>query len=333
MTRKFAAALVAVFICGTTLAAGARLYDKTDFVPQGSEASLLDAVEKVTVRTIRGATTVYKNVQLLKLNRASLGSGVVSLITPDGATHEFVGKARPETPGMRELGYARWYGESSSGGKLTVTYAVAGHDLVGILETTKTKYSIGNLPGGRYYTISEVLPQRMCDPDPDGKCDCCGTTVAAVARLYGQGDFIPQASEAAVLGKEEAARLSSPEGPRGRSEIVQVIRVNRAAFASGVITLVTPDGVTREFVYRWRPETGGLRERGSASWRGVTASGDTLGVVYSATGFAGQIDLQGGDKFLIGSLSDARFGRVMKLVPRYLAEPRPDTPPEAGSTK
>lgn len=122
MVRTLIAAL-AVFLCGPALSAGAVLFNSVDIVSPANEAAYVSPVAKSQIARMRANTALIKSVQVVKLNRSVLTSGVLTLVTPAGKTREFVGKTRP-IPGSEQLTY--WWGRDSQGIVLTMTFGDEG---------------------------------------------------------------------------------------------------------------------------------------------------------------------------------------------------------------
>lgn len=153
--KKIMAALVAVFMCGTAFAAGARLFNQTDFVPRAKEAATLNAAEAAHLALFRAEPALYKDIQVVKINQAAVGSGVITLTTPTGEPLEYVGSTK-----MVE-GYPLWIGTSQAGGR--ATFAIDKDGGFGKMIERTAIYRLVGLKGGRFFVLMRVTPPPFHD--------------------------------------------------------------------------------------------------------------------------------------------------------------------------
>jgi hypothetical protein len=171
MIIKLLATLVAVFIFGVTSAAGARLFDSSDFISASSEAATLNAQELTALATIRGRPDVFRVVQVTKAYPASLGGRTVAVTLPDGRAVEFAGSpvtSAIDPTAATPAGLVSWVGNAGSGGQVVVTSTEKG--LLASISFQGKSYRLTSLPGKRYFVLVEFLPPEMRDriapPDP-----------------------------------------------------------------------------------------------------------------------------------------------------------------------
>ena len=167
MIRKLIAALVAMFLCGTVLAAGARLYNATDFVDKTREAATLNAGEASQLARLRSASDVFGAIKVTKINVASLGSGVLTLTLLDGTDIEYVGSTTQTI--VEGMSINSWSGKSASNGYVTISYSSTG--LSGHIHEKGKTYRLGTLPGARFFFVAEMLPRQLQMDTPSTPSD------------------------------------------------------------------------------------------------------------------------------------------------------------------
>ena len=164
------AGFAAAFLCGTALAAGARLFNSTDFVSRASEAASLNSEEAERVALLRRESNYFKTVQVTKINLAALGSRAITLVLPDGTEVEYRGAVVSASEvatfdiksGQSEvIKVTAWSGASASGGQATISYDKNG--LFGQISEQGKHYQLSSLPGKRFFVLTEVTPPPMRD--------------------------------------------------------------------------------------------------------------------------------------------------------------------------
>jgi hypothetical protein len=170
MIRKLMAAFAAAFLCGTAFAAGARLFNSTDFVSRVREAASLGPEEARRVALLRTQLDYFKTVQVTKINLASLGSGAITLVLLNGTEIEYSGAVvwSGQVPvsdiksGKSEvIQVTRWAGTSASGGRVSIAHDKDG--LSGQIHEQGKNFRLFSLPGKRFFVLTEVTPPPMRD--------------------------------------------------------------------------------------------------------------------------------------------------------------------------
>jgi hypothetical protein len=145
--------LAALFCVSTacnlaSAADGARLFGSSDLVPNASESATLTAEERKELAALRRHTNLHKSITVVRLNRAALNSGVVTVVTPEGKELQYVGAL-----GKNYDQSFLWQGKSNHG-NLDISYDEKA--LVGFLTDAGKMYQFRSLAGGRMYFISEA---------------------------------------------------------------------------------------------------------------------------------------------------------------------------------
>lgn len=162
MVRKLFLALAATFLCGVALAAGARLFNATDFVAPSREAATLNAEELKKVAFLRSKPGVIKTIQVTKVNLAALAGGAMTLVLPNGKELEYTGSPVENT--VEGATIRSWVGTSASGGQVFISHTDTGFG--GQIHERGKTYHLGALPGRRYFALMEIIPRPYQDDTP-----------------------------------------------------------------------------------------------------------------------------------------------------------------------
>lgn len=137
------------FAWGTSaFAQAARLFGVTDLVGKSVEASSLTEAERKELAGLRQHTALYKTINIVRLNRAALGSGVVSVVTPDGKEFQYTGSS-----GRNYDQTHLWTGKSNHGTTLIIAYDEKA--LHGQFQEEGKAYQFQTLAAGRAYILAE----------------------------------------------------------------------------------------------------------------------------------------------------------------------------------
>ena len=144
-------------LSGGALADGAKLFNSADMLARTREATTLSAAEAAHLGKLRAGRNVA-NAIVLSINRAALDTSVLTLVTPEGRQHQYVGsKAFGGEPNS-----FTWAGTSSTG-YCVIAYSDKG--LSGSFHEDGKTFSLGTLEGGRFNIMFEdtIAPSTVDD--------------------------------------------------------------------------------------------------------------------------------------------------------------------------
>lgn len=173
-TFILAVAALCISSCGSAFADSgtATLFDSASFVAPSQEASRLNATEAKSLAQIR-ANPQHKAVRLLTVNRSSLDSGVITLVTPEGKPFQYIGSKVENrfkadngpssgTP-VDKITYS-WTGASKTGA-LVISWD--GDSFYGNWKEDGKTYVIASIAGGRFGFVTETAqPIEYQDKNP-----------------------------------------------------------------------------------------------------------------------------------------------------------------------
>jgi hypothetical protein len=163
--RYFVVLCTAVMLPGICLSQGTRLFGSADLVSKATEATSLTATENKELTTLRRHTALYKSITVVRLNRAALSSGVVSIVSPEGREYSYIG-----TVGRHYDQSSFWQGKSKQGTALIISYT--DRDLLGEFQEDGRAYQFRSLEGGRAYIIAELAASPLQEsPGMSGRQD------------------------------------------------------------------------------------------------------------------------------------------------------------------
>ncbi len=162
MRMKLAVAALAAACLGASAAhaAGARLFDSTDFVPRASEAATLTAAEQARVAKLR-TMPFAQAVTVLKTYPLPPVGNTVSMTLPGGQSIDYQGGAaepvkfterHPTGPVERTI--TGWVGRSPSG--TLITGVEEDGTMSGSVTVGQKNYLFSKLPGGPRGLLIEV---------------------------------------------------------------------------------------------------------------------------------------------------------------------------------
>ena len=156
--------------CAFAAAAGATLFNAASFMIQAQEKGALTASEAKSLAAVRGNPN-YRGAKLMTINRTSLESNVMSLVTPDGKViqfigatteHKFRGDNGPNT--IQQDRTARsWSGKSKDGGNLTISWD--DEAFFGQFNDAGKHYVVASVAGGRFGFVTETSTDVSELPD------------------------------------------------------------------------------------------------------------------------------------------------------------------------
>jgi hypothetical protein len=167
----FFVSLAACLAANAQQAMGAKLFDSTDFVSAAQEAVEVDASESKILRHMRSQSAQIKSVQVTRIHRASLGSNVIKLQTPDGVQRQYIRNPPAYRPPQPELVVPPdasasaaapmeapppratiWSGTSQSNGVLTIAFTGDGA-LSGQLVDSGKFFRFDAMPGRKGFVL------------------------------------------------------------------------------------------------------------------------------------------------------------------------------------
>ena len=164
-------AYVAVALTTYALAGDRALFTKSGYVPLSQEASVLDAAGRKQIAMWRESPTNL-NVSVALAEPSALETGTLTLVTPDGASHRYVGTKVDATTRGGSPGYFIWSGKSSSDvqnirdGFDDAMFATNGQSVSGRFRA-RGRWFVVNSTTGKHLLIAEANPNfREADDTP-----------------------------------------------------------------------------------------------------------------------------------------------------------------------
>ncbi|WP_422012096.1 hypothetical protein [Roseateles sp.] len=160
------AALTGMFIDISSAGQGIQLFTKSDFIPLASEASLLTTAENAHLSAMRKSSSLYKSVQIVKINRRALGGNIATIALPDGAEYTYRGTTT-KTEGDK---FSLWRGASERG---TLVISYDENTIGGEIRENGHVYGIATLAGERVEILTEAASLTDAEelPSMSGKVD------------------------------------------------------------------------------------------------------------------------------------------------------------------
>ena len=159
MVRKLMAAFAAAFICGTVLAASAKLFDAADYLPASKEAASLNAEERAELARRRAQSAVWRVLHVVRVYPDAVSSGLVSIQLP--------GADRPIE--LRNRHYNLWtpaeLPPDAAGPVHAFLSRTAEGSVAGSIHFRGHVYVISPLPGAKHAMIMEMENNYRLLPD------------------------------------------------------------------------------------------------------------------------------------------------------------------------
>ncbi len=175
MTKIYSILLMVLsFMLGTmpvsSIAAdGARAFDTTNFLSQAQERASMNATEIKHLTLIRSNPNL-RNITPLTINRASLSSGLLTVVTPEGKQFQYVGTStlanykHGDGKKFVDKSVQTWVGKSTTGGTLILAWDSEGY--AGDFTEGGVVYRIASIQGGRFGFVAQTLPMAEEDDTP-----------------------------------------------------------------------------------------------------------------------------------------------------------------------
>jgi hypothetical protein len=172
-----------MLMTGAPFAQGTSLMRAADFVSQAQEKGALHKEESVALDKLRAQTSHYRNIIVMRVNSAALGSGLITLVMPDGVERKYVGTGQESIvdevlPGgkIKEHKVFLWSGKATTGllGLLGIDALTLGSEdgiLSGTIRDGPKYFQLIPLTGGRLHALAEIIPPThgIEEPPPEGR--------------------------------------------------------------------------------------------------------------------------------------------------------------------
>jgi hypothetical protein len=139
-----------------------KLFEFNDHLPQADERRLLDSEENDALAGMRGRSTFFRDVKVLrKLNLNALYGKAVTIVMPDGEEVTYVG----EMVASSNSSIGTWFGSAPNlDGHLAISFSAG--TLSGDAAYKGRSYMISSLAQGRKFIFAEVTPLGFHQGEP-----------------------------------------------------------------------------------------------------------------------------------------------------------------------